>query len=233
MKVALKDRNKQIPNGFSFLVPETNWDSRKVLPKFPSLTVLTNALIQHRLGNVHLVKKHGWATDYKTVADEVADYNAQICVAHGWTDFIVSDAPIERPPPSPDGPQGLGAHFAANIKRTGSGMMLMKDWLGAGLKPVEKELAEKRASICVVCPLNQPSNLMQRMDAVVARKIKTLMEIKNDLDLKTSFDSQLKTCSACDCLNELKIWTPLDLILKNTSADVMGKLDAKCWVLRI
>lgn len=129
------------------------------------------------------------------------------------------------------------------VKRTVAGVKLVRDWLGSGLKPVERGLATKRAAICVQCPLNQEGNFWQKLDEVAARGVKTLMSIKADLECKTDYDERLKTCQACDCLNELKVHTPLVHILKHTSAEVRDKLvngmiidgqlvKAKdCWIL--
>lgn len=231
MGFQLKDRNKQIPGGYRFLVAETNWDSTKVLYAMPSLRVITDALIQHRLGNPYLMRKYNWSTDPVVVENEVANFNAQICFANGWKDFITSDQPIPTPSP-PSTPQGgRVVRFAASLKKTSSGIKLVTDWLGDGLQPVAKELAEKRAAVCVACPLNQEGNFWQKIDAIAAHKVKTLVAIKSDMEIKTPYDSQLKSCQACDCWNELKVQTPLDLILKNSSPEVMARLDKSCWVL--
>src|SRR5437870_107142 len=84
----LKDRNRQIPNGLVYTQHETGWDSIKVLGKHPSLDRLTDSLIAHRSGNPWLVKKHKWNTERNAVMMEVELYNAQVCKANGWTDFI-------------------------------------------------------------------------------------------------------------------------------------------------
>lgn len=229
--VQLKDRNKQIPNGYRFTQAETNWDSTVALGRYPSLTRLRDALIQHRLGNPWLVKKHNWPTEPQMVEDEVAAYNAQICLKQGWNDYITSDTPIPKGPTRPGALTEAGVRFAGAVRNSGVGLAVFKDWLGENLRPVGRELGEQRAATCARCPLNQEGDFWQRIDAAVGRKVKAMIALKHDLDLKTTHDAVLKTCQACDCLNELKVWAPLDIVVKRMSDEQRAKLDKDCWIL--
>lgn len=223
----LKDRNKFIPNGFRYIVPETGWTA----PLHSSFDALVKALIQHRRGNPHLARKHNWSLDYNVVANQVDEYNAAICVAHNWNDFILNEASFPKlTPPRPNiGSASAGA--VAAVKRTVAGVKVVSDWLGSGLRPVSQERAEKRASICVKCPLNQDPNWLQKLDAIAAKQVKTLVEVKNDLTLKTSLDDKLLSCQACDCYLPTKVWIELQHVLKNTSAEARARLDPFCWII--
>lgn len=223
---ALKDRSKQIPNGFRFTQPQTNWQA----PPWSSFDSIVKALMAHRRGNPALVRKHKWALDYDSVAFEVDTFNAALCVANGWTDFIVSEnaEPPKYQPPQAERP---GAAFVGAVKRSSAGIKLVVEWLGSGLKPVPLEVAEKRASVCVACPLNVKGNFLQKLEAAAADKVRALLAVKHDMALRTSQDANLGSCTACDCFLPLKIFSPLDLIQKNTSEEVRAKLDTKCWIL--
>lgn len=84
----LKDRNRQIPNGFRFTQPQTNWNA----PPWSSFDTLVKTIIAHRKGNAHIARKHHLAIDYVNVANEVDSFNAEICAAQGWDEFILSEA---------------------------------------------------------------------------------------------------------------------------------------------
>lgn len=223
--MGLKDRNRQIPGGLTFIQPETSWQP---IP-WSSFSSICQQLQQHRRGNPWLAKKHNWPLDLPGIEREVEAYVVKICEAHGWHDFISSGSGASPPNWSPpQQPQEGG--LVVGAKRTVAGVKLVRDWLGSGLNPVERGLATKRAAICVQCPLNQEGNFWQKLDALAAQQVKTLMSIKSDMDLKTDYDERLKSCQACDCWNPLKVWTPLNHILKHTTEEVKSRLDPKCWI---
>jgi hypothetical protein len=65
---------------------------------------------------------------------------------------------------------------------------------------------------------------------VIARNVRTLIEVAKDLKLRTSLDEKLESCMACDCWLKLKVWPPLKHIIENTSPEVMADLDPGCWI---
>ncbi len=227
MEPKLRSRLHQIPNGFVFTQAQTGWDAVKVLGKHPSFDRLVDALVAHRKGNPWVCHKHQLVTDRLAVAEEVDLYNAKICLANGWTDFIVN---TEASPPKilPQLPEGGGA--VAAVKRSTAGIKLVVDWLGSGLKPVAIEIAERRAAICLKCPLNQESNFWQRIGAVAAQQVKKLLEVRNDLNLRLANEDKLFSCQACDCWLPLKLFSNLDHIKANTSEDVKARLHSDCWI---
>jgi len=222
----LKDRNRPIPNGFQFRQPETGWQA----PAWASFDAIVRALISHRQGNPYLLRKHRWATDYNSVAFEVDAFNAKIAESHGWTEYVLEANP-DPPKFHPPHIGRSGAAFVGGVKRSAAGIKVVAEWLGSGLKPVSKQLAEQRAAVCVTCPLNVKGNWLQKLEAAVADKVKSLLAVKHDLNLSTSKDNDMGSCAACDCALQLKVWCNLDLIKKNTSDETMAKLDPKCWIL--
>lgn len=183
----------------------------------------------HRQANPFLARKHKWATDYTGCAFDFDTYNAKICQAHGWLDFITEATP--DPPKWTPQPFEWSGAAGQSVKRTTAGVKLVMDWLGAGLTAVPQELAERRAAVCTVCPLNSDPNWIQKLDAIAAQGIKHLVETKNELKLHTSQDHKLHTCQACDCHLPLKVFVPFDVIREHLSDETKSKLDPKCWIL--
>jgi len=223
----LKNRQNQIPNGFKYRQAETGWTA----PPWSSFETIVRGVMAHRMGNPALARKHKWAMDYETVAYEVDAYNAALCESHGWLDFVVSKN-AEPPKFQPLQSERPGAGFVGAVKRSVTGIKSVAEWLGSGLKPVAQDVADKRAAVCVVCPLNVKGNWLQKLEASAADKVRSLMEVRNDLKLRTSHDANLGSCAACDCALQLKTWQPMDLIQKNTNSETRSKLDKSCWILK-
>lgn len=225
----LKNRNQQIPNSLTFFQPETGFKPRA----WSSFDSICAQVIAHRKGNAHLARKYNWALETRDVEKEVDKYNASICAAQGWNDFINVETTFPKMlPPRRSFTQVAGAALAG-AKRSVVGIKVVTRWLGSGLKPVAPELAEKRASVCVACKENNMDpNWLQKLDATVATEIKSLAEVRNDLQLKTSHDAKLGSCNVCDCSLPLKVFVPLDHIIKETSEKTMAELKAvkpPCW----
>ena len=227
----LKSRTTSPPGGWQYTQPAMNFEVQNT-DKNKSFDVVVNEVIKLRKANPHITKQAGLAVDYESVANEVDAYNAHRCMSRGWMNFVADTTG----PPSWS-PQRIRQNVAAavgSVKKTAAGVKLVTEWLGSGLKPVAKELAEDRAAICVTCPKNQDPNWIQKLDAVAADEIKKLIEIRNDLRLETSHDKKLHTCVSCDCKLTLKVFAPLKHILDNTSAEVKAALNQdgpRCWIL--
>jgi hypothetical protein len=200
-----------------------------------SFDVTTKSIIAHRKANPALVKKHGWATSYPEVANELDAYNDARCRAHGWIHYVTS----ESPPPflAPRSSLPLRPGGAAGEKggsRIVAGIKTLLDWLGSGGQPVAKELAEKRALVCATCPQNGRGDWTRWFTVPASQKIKKQLEIRNDLKLATSQDGKLGVCEACLCPLHLKTWAPLEHILKEMDEATKAKLNQenpRCWIL--
>jgi len=228
----LKSRDAFPPGGFLYVQRETGWEA----PKYQTFRVVVQALIQHRKANPGLAKKHNWALDYEAAANEVDAFNDARCRAHGWLDFVTGQEPVQVPFPMPHSPsRGPGVAAAKRAARSVSsvkaGIKTLLDWLGSGGRPVEKERAEKRAAICMTCPKNGTGGMEHYFTVPASQVIKLQLEIKNDLKLATSRDKMLNVCEACLCPLKLKVWCPMDHILKEMDQETKGKLDARCWIL--
>jgi len=225
----LRDKQHQIPNGFVYVQPETGFDSKKAIGSHPSFDRLVDAVLQHRLGNPRFKSK--WKTDRAGVEYDVEIYNVKVCESQGWTEYLTSNQADAPPKAWPLRNQGVAA--AGAIKKSTTGIKLVVEWLGSGLKPESIEIANQRAAICSRCPQNEDGSFFEKIGAVAAKQVKDLIEVRNDMDLKTDYDAQLKSCKACACWLPLKVFSPSDLVLKNTSDELRTRLDPACWILKL
>lgn len=105
------------------------------------------------------------------------------------------------------------------------------DWLGKGGVPVPHELAEKRAAICVSCPLNvEPGWWYRHIEDPIAKAIIKTLQLKHSMKITTSHDENLAMCRACGCVNLLHVHAPLLHILQHTKMHTMQRFDDKCWI---
>ena len=93
-------------------------------------------------------------------------------------------------------------------------------------------MADSRAAICATCPRNDGGDFTAYFTKPIADRIRTQLEIRGDLQLRTSHDEKLTVCSACDCPLKLKVWVPIEHIMLHTADDVRAKLDPRCWILK-
>jgi hypothetical protein len=222
-----------MPNGFRFIFPQLPNAKPPRGASFAKLCDWVEGIIR---GNKFLAEKHHWPQTREAVENWVEDYNARVCLSMGWNEYVSEGGSPQVAIPFPVAPpqrnQSGGGGAADHARNTIAGAGVIADWLGAGLRPVDKPLAEKRAAVCAVCPQNQPAEgFFQKLDALAAKEIKRLIEVKNELELVTSQDAKLGACAACDCALGLKTWANLNHILAHTSDKVKAKLDPKCWIL--
>lgn len=228
----LINSNSPPPGDWQFTIAAAN----KVLktadvvspPQPLSLDQFVRGVIRFINGNPWLLSQ-GYSNDFETVKTQVREHEGARMLAMGLPHLVQT----ENAAPKWNPPQFIRRHAegaAGAVKRTASGVKLVVDWLGSGLRPVASELAEKRAKVCVACPQNVKPNWLQTLDAAAAAQVKKLIEIKNDLKLSTSSDAELKTCTFCDCYLPLKVWANIDHILNNLSPEVKSRLHPKCWI---
>jgi hypothetical protein len=226
----LKSRTEHPPHSFQFLQPETG----QTAPFVGSFNFVVEQTIRLRQANPFLCERHGWSLNIKDVENEVDAYNTARCIAGGWLTFVVmDDAPMSAyTAPVQKKTTGLFQSAVDKGKRITAGVAVLVDWLGSGAKPVDHVLADKRASVCATCPKNDGGDFTKYFTQPIADKIRTQMEIRGDLQLRTPHDEKLTVCSACDCPLKLKVWVPLDHILAYTSEETKTRLDPRCWILK-
>lgn len=225
----LKNHVDGIPHGYQFYQPETNWTA----PSWLGWKQLRDAIIQHRLAN----KRFNLSVDPAHVEWEMDVFNSKRLEAMPrMAHFLLPPESQAAAPPSFPKPQRLAEGVAA-VKRTAVGIGVVAEMFGEDISPVALELAEKRAAICAgasdaeKCPKNIRGNLLQRFTAEAVKGFQFTLSVIKEMDLKTSVDSKLGTCSACECPLPFKVHVPLKTIEKNTSAETMNKFDPRCWIL--
>ena len=222
----LKSRTEHPPYSFRFLQPETGQTQEFV----GSFNYVVEQTMMLRQANPFLAERHGWRTDVAGVEADVDAYNTARCIAGGWLSFVVMDdanpAPTYVMPPA----EKKRANVAA-VRNVAAGIGVLLDWLGSGAKPVEQSVADSRAAICATCPRNDGGDWTAYFTKPIADKIRTQLEIRGDLQLRTPHDDKLTVCSACSCPLKLKIWTPIEHVLSHTPDNVKTQLDSRCWIL--
>ncbi len=226
----MKSLTEHPPYSFRFLQPETGQSQEFV----GSFTHCVDQTMMLRQANAFLAERHGWRTDRAGVEYDVEQYNVARMRAGGWLNFIIED---DGNPPAPtyvmpEKKKGRWASVAAGSGRIAAGVAILVEWLGSGAKPVEQALADGRAAICAGCPKNDGGDFTSYFTKPVADTIRTQLEIRGELQLKTPHDDKLTVCSACSCPLKLKVWAPLDHILAHTPEAVRKDLAPQCWILK-
>lgn len=221
-----------VPNGFSFIQPETGWRS----PRMASFETIVSSLIAHRQANSFLVQKHGWAMDHDSVANELDAYNANLCAQMGWTDYIM--IPLGEPPPPKSRPpsqsdQNLVSAAGAKVKKIWAGVRTLNDWIDSGEPAVDAAKSNQRASVCAGCPQNGRGDFTKWFTSPAAEAIKRQVEKLADRKLSTEHDSSIDVCEICLCPLKLKVHTPFSFIKEHLSDSVAAELKRvpKCWII--
>jgi hypothetical protein len=229
----LISRQKQIPGGFKFFMPQLNWQSTP----FASFDSIVQSIITVRKANPHVTAKMNWPTDVPSVETELDNFCSLMCAQMGWSSYIATAAPAPPPkwvPPSnPALSQANVQNAAAAIKKTWAGVKTLNEWLDSGEPAVEQAVADKRAATCVACPLNSSAPLTDWFTKPAAEALRRQLERVQDRNLATPDDAKLGTCTACYCPMRLKVWTPLKFIVPHLATDVIAALQGgnHCWIL--
>lgn len=219
----LISRQKQIPNGFVFYQPQTGWKA----PRFASFDQIKAALIRHRKANRFLAQKYGWNLTEESVAIELDEYNATHCIRMGWLDYVSS--------PQPAGGQAEAVPFqqfsqSGSLGKLAAGGRTLIKWIASGEEAVPQELANARAAVCAVCPLNEPGTMADFFTEKISQAIAFALKQRKDWNLSTPLDDKLNVCTACWCPLPLKMHVPIDFIMRELPEDVKPDLAADCWM---
>lgn len=229
----LKDREKQIPGGLTFYEPALKWRP----PPYSSFHTITQSLIQVRRANPFLAKQHHWSLDYATVADEVDRYNAAICKAHGWNQYIVDDPlPVMGGQAGPFS-QAHSSSLRQSVGRVAAGVSVLADMFGDEGPIQDRDLAAKRALVCAgttpenKCPMNDTGDWTRFFTVPAQAVIRKALGIVKDMDLTTPHDDKLNVCTACGCPLKGKIYARVPHILAHMADSDRATLPAHCWIL--
>lgn len=222
----LKSRDSQIPGGLRFQQSALKWQP----PPYSSFETIVRSLIQVRRANMFLTRKNGWSIDYPAVADEVDRYNAAICEANGWSQYIMADSiGAGGGPPNPKS-LARSASLSQSAGRVAAGVNVIADMFGKEGPIRDKSVAERRAAICVECPMNDKGDWTRFFTVPAQAMIRKALGVVKDLDLTTSLDEKLQICQVCGCPLKGKVWARLPHILNHISKNDYGQLPPQCWI---
>lgn len=230
----LKDRNKQIPNGLRFYIPELQWNAPGPYASFTRICDAVEGVVR---ANPGLAQKNQWPQDRTGIENWVEAYNAQLCVQMGWTDYLLNESGPSVPKWDPSHQQatlqGLRA-AAARAKELVAGAKTLGSWLASGEPPVDRNQAEARAAICVPCVANEKGDWTKWFTKPAAELIEREQATLHQRQISTIHDERLQFCSACSCPLKLKVHIPRSWIKEGTTAAQALKMresNPKCWVL--
>jgi len=230
----LINRQKQIPGGIFFWQPQTRWKSSP-----GSFDNTVQQIIAHRNGNrAILIDRDHLPTDQAGVENELDRFLANVCLQMGWAEGYVMDIgggpPPKLRPPSQKEVSQLSA-VAANVKKIWSGVRTLNDWIQSGEPAVDAAESERRATICVACPLNAEGGLEKWFTQPAAAVIKRQFEQLSERKLTTSLDDKLNVCQGCLCPMKLKVHVPAKYAKAHLTDAVIDALrkGKDCWVLAL
>lgn len=195
-------------------------------PLTGSFNEMVDAFAKIVAKNPALAQKQGWPTTREAQENWLDEREAQRMIAGGYFGFVELEG---QPPPSYVGGASrrrLGESVAAAV----SGLAIYRELFANKSVPVAKEEAERRAGICVTCPLNKRGGLREFFVEHVAKGITELYGVLREHNLISSRDKDLGTCAACMCPTQAKIHIDLATIHKHMKPDVLAKLAPQCWI---
>lgn len=188
------------PGGFRYFQKETgHWISS------PSLDELISAVKKHRTANNLPV-----GTEFKAEVENQLCENCppETCAQNETTKTTTQAGPIS---------------FKAALETAS----LLTNWfIRYGRKHVDVGLAEKRASICVQCPRNQPIQGCTTCNLGAVREA----VVKIVGGRKTKHDSLLNACAICGCSLRAKIHLPIELLKEYLTPEKLAQFPQWCWV---
>lgn len=219
----LVDRNRQIPGGYIFRIPALGWQSTP----WASFDSITRSAIGALQGNPSVAQRLGWDLSYDAMANRIDEFNASVCKHMGWTDYYVEGGSGGAAAPAPF-PQ---PNLLSRLGNLAVGGKTLVKWINSGAEAVPKDQAEKRASICSECPLNERGDWLSLFTLPAAEAIRKEIGRKREWKLETANDHLLGSCEACDCPMILKVHVPIKTILEALKPEQRQKLHPKCWIL--
>lgn len=212
MSVHLKSRQQCCYNGFWYTQKGTGWTKQSWI-----FEGLCQDLLKHRKAN----PQFHFETDINKIRDEVDTENAKRCLQiPGASHFVAEGGGVPKyqaPRPS-----------VVAVGSGASGLKLLKDLLEGD--PVDPELANARAAVCVDCPQNGKGDWRRYFTVPASETIRHMLEARTGMKLSTFHDEKLNICEACTCPLKFKVHTNLQVILKHTDGDTMKQLPDTCWI---
>ena len=208
------------PGGFSYTQPETKMTFRQYLP----IREQANLVLDHRKANT-LPR-----ATYNEVVDDIEE----------WTCLRLNNDPewcIVEAQKKTSAPLRFGSLLAEAVQAVGDGVAsavvgarIIFEWWGDGGRPVDSDLAQRRADVCLKCPFNSADRTWL---SGLSEAAKEQLEFRSKMKMIVAGERELGVCTLCACPLKLKVHTPTQKLVDHTPADVMADLDkvtGPCWV---
>lgn len=158
-------------------------------------------------------KKHRKANNLDIPLDFVAKMEDQLC-------GLIPPDRCERDEGDPAG--WVDTNFSWADFREGMG--IFTEWGSQGAPLVEEKEAERRAHLCVACPLN-----VNVSGCATCHKIASYLT-GAVAEKKTPYADNLRACAICHCSLQAMVWFPMDLLASRETADRQAVRPNFCWV---
>lgn len=228
----LKSTNTLPPGGFLFTEKSTGFSVSKMMP-FP---YVVRELVAHRkLNNLPRATPDEAAYDIEEFNCLRLGNDAQYCIG-GKKKVSHGTSPLESQSHQRSHARLVG--LSDKVKALGAGASILRDWVGDGMLPVPRQLAQSRADACTgrldgkPCKHNQPGS---GVISGIAEAIRAQMEKKNEINSTVEGEGKLNSCAICLCHLPLKVHVPMATIIERTPDAMIQKFQeqapAKCWML--
>lgn len=224
MGYSLRDRNRPIPNGITAYDSSTNTRP----PAFSSFSVQCRMWLEARLGNPAAVKRYRLSTNMQDIEQEIDSQLARICFDHKWNDFFVTSSGVGASAAA--APPIRLRKVASDLVKAVEGGAVLIDWIKTGSEAVPQEQANKRAEVCVKCPLNEKGDWTRFFKLPVANSIRRELNRRKDMSLSTPSDDALNICGACLCVLKLKVHVPFEKFWPQLDQEIKNDLWESCWI---
>ena len=126
-------------------------------------------------------------------------------------------------------PVGHRAKNTIPFEAVMQGTRTLVDWFLHGRQMVDQNEANRRSTVCASCTENQPIET----SGCTACSFSTLSDMVTGVigNRTTTQNHMLKSCTVCKCNLKVKVWTPLETILKHTPERQLNNFPPHCWVV--
>jgi hypothetical protein len=239
MSLRLKNESTTFPpGGLQFEERQLGWKNTINDPGTVwSWDGLETAILNLRRANAARFPK--LSQDRATIRRQISEQNARRIAAMPGTESYLRSESVVAGGTAPNPTSGQGSTLSQavglavnRVDALARGAASLLDWWTKDLgKPVEHDLAEKRAAICVECPKNNQEGVDSWFTKPAAAFIRKKMEARTDLKLETSNDEKIGVCEACQCVLRLAVHQPLDIKLKHMSEEQKNNCWSACWIV--
>jgi hypothetical protein len=221
----LKSLTKFPPGEFQVLHPEAGMKQ----PFKGSFREAVKFELNFRMKNKSLAQSLGLPADETACEVYVNEYNAQRCLAHGYNNFVIMES-ASHVTAQKKTLLGRVVGVAAGGKAALSAYTAMFGSRG----PVARELADKRAAVCAVCPENDTQNrIYAYFVKTAAAEIMSIIGALQDVDISLTEPKKVGICKVCLCPLKAKCFVPEETVRQKIPKEVhadLAKITTPCWI---